>query len=156
MTKYVPQFKLRNREHDIVCEEMEAFLRSINSPLLGLSYFIKDCADYFKINEIFILALCAHESNWGKSAIAKVKNNLCGWGAIDADPMGGAWNFFSREGCIMTVCGFLNRNYLTRGAKYYKGGTVRTVGSIYASDPKWADKICKIMNQIGDWIHEHK
>jgi len=38
------------------------------------------------INPIFILALAIHESGWGKSQIARAKNNLFGWGAVDADP----------------------------------------------------------------------
>jgi beta-N-acetylglucosaminidase len=151
-TEYLPQFLVRNLESDVKCVDLDNFLRNIDSPLLGLGNFIKDCAECFKINELFILAMIGLESGWGKSKIAKTKNNLMGWGAIDSDPMNGAWLFHSKEGCIMTVCRYIDRSYLTKDGKFYRDGTIKGIGGVYSSDPQWAEKICSIMNQIRKFI----
>ena len=148
MQLYVPQYRLRNLDDEVQARHLDGFLVANKSPLAGLGAFIKDCSECYKINEVFILALAIHESGWGNSRLAEEKLNLCGWGAIDENPFENAWTFHSLEGCLMTVCKYLDRNYLTRKGKYYKDGTIAGVGRVYASDPKWANKICHIMNRI--------
>jgi len=152
--KYNPKSVLRNLEPNVRCVDLDDYLRSVNSPLLGLGNFIKDCSECFKINELFIFALIALESGWGRSSIAKTKNNLCGWGAINADPMEGAWRFHCQEGCIMTVCHHLDQKWLTKGGEHYKDGTIGGVGRAFTTDPDWANKICQIMNQVKGYIDE--
>ena len=155
MQLYVPQYRLRNLDEKAEGRHFDAFLEANRSPLAGLGNFIKDCSECYKINEVFVLALAIHESGWGNSRIAQDKNNLCGWGAVDADPYEGAWRFHTKEGCLMTVCKYLDRSYLTRKGKYYKGGTIADVGKVYASDKKWADKICHIMNRIEIYVEQN-
>ena len=49
----------------------------------------------YDINGIFLAAIAIHESGWGTSTIAKNKNNLFGYGAVDSNPYGGAYSFSS-------------------------------------------------------------
>ena len=49
----------------------------------------------YKINGVFLAAVAVHESGWGTSTIAKNKNNLFGYGAVDSNPYGGAYSFSS-------------------------------------------------------------
>lgn len=151
---YMPKFLIRDLEPAIKAIELDAYLDHVSSPLKGMGGFIKDVEECFKINSIFILAIIGLESSWGKSNIAKTKHNLMGWGAIDNDPMNGSWMFQSHEGCIMTVCHYLDRQYLTRDGKYYVDGTVGGIGKKYASDKEWGKKICDVMNGIMKFIEE--
>ena len=156
--EFLPQFNLRYLKSEVTEEQLDGYLYAQEQkhqrmvPLCGLGWIVVACAKQFKINSIFILALMIHESGWGRSRLARVKNNLCGWGAVDWNPFKMAWKFHSKEACVITVCRFLDKHYLTRGGKYYHGVTIRDVNRVYASDKKWTDKICKHMNQIGNFI----
>ena len=144
---YTPEFRVRVIESDIYGGDLDDFLGSKHSSLCGLGGIINALGRYYKINQLFILALMIHESAWGQSHFAQTRNNLCGWGAVDKNP-DKAWHFHNREECVLTVCKFLDLNYLTKKGKYYKGGTIGEVGRVYASDPMWAVGLCKLMNQI--------
>lgn len=48
-------------------------------------------------NALYLLAHAIHESNWGKSKIARDKNNLFGIGANDGNPYQDAWTYENYE-----------------------------------------------------------
>ena len=155
---YVPEFNLRSIEPDITEDCLDGFLYAQEQkqgrevPLVGLGWIVVACANHFHIDPLFILSLMIHESGWGRSRLARKKNNLCGWGAVDWNPFKAAWKFHSKEACIITVCDFLDRHYLTKGGKYYHGTTIRDVNRSYASDQRWGIGICRLMNQIQGFL----
>ena len=105
------------------------------------------------INPMFILALAIHESGWGRSQIAKAKNNLFGWGAIDSDPFNKAWSFESYQDCCEVVIKFIKESYLTEGGKFFKEATLQGINVNYSSDKKWALGVRTLMNEIDKHVN---
>lgn len=115
----------------------------------ALQHNLKDYAEYFieaeqtyGINAIFIAAIAAHESGWGRSYIAQNKNNLFGWKGSNG------YKYFNnvREG-IMHVSRGLKVNYLSPDGCYFNGYTVEAV-SIYYCNSTWAGYINSMMRYI--------
>ncbi len=90
------------------------------------------------INALVLAAICAHESGWGTSRLARDKNNLAGLGAYDCSP-GKAMCFDSREECVF---------YLARLLRDKPGDSLAEIGIWYASDPYWAAKVAGCMKLI--------
>jgi len=90
------------------------------------------------INALVLAAICAHESGWGTSRLAREKNNLAGLGAYDCSP-GKAMCFDSREECVF---------YLARLLRDKPGDSLAEIGIWYASDPYWAAKVAGCVRLI--------
>ncbi len=90
------------------------------------------------INAVILAAICAHESGWGTSRLARERNNLAGLGAYDDCP-GRALTFTTRDDCIF---------YLAR--LIADGGSLEEIGTWYASDPRWAEKVAACMKAISE------
>jgi beta-N-acetylglucosaminidase len=88
-------------------------------------------------NALALAAICALESGWGTSSIARGKNNLAGLGAYDDSP-GRALRFDDRAECIMFLADLLQD----------RPGSLEEVGVWYASDPRWAEKVAGCMKII--------
>lgn len=101
-----------------------------------------------QINPIFILALAIHESGWGRSNIARVKNNLFGWGAFDRDPFNGAWTFRDYADCCDVVMGKIKASYLTSGGAFFEGASLKGMNVHYSTDRQWATGVRTLMNEI--------
>ena len=85
--------------------------------------------------DVVLAAICAHESGWGRSKLARERNNLAGLGAYGP---GLGMAFESRADCI---------DYLAR-LLAGKPGTLAEVGRWYASDPRWAAKVAGCVRSI--------
>lgn len=83
------------------------------------------------INGLILAAICAHESGWGTSRLARDKNNLAGLGAYDGREYACGMTFDSRADCIMFLARLLRD----------RPGTLEQVGHWYASDPGWSGKV---------------
>ncbi len=92
------------------------------------------------VSAVLLAAICAHESGWGMSRLAREKNNLAGLGAYDGCEYTAALAFESREECVM----FLARLLVKRP------GTLDEVGRWYATDPGWARKVAGCMKLIAE------
>ena len=57
MNPYIPKTVLSFREPDITAVEIDDYFQKMSSPLFGLGSFVKDCAECWKINEMFLVAL---------------------------------------------------------------------------------------------------
>ena len=90
------------------------------------------------INALVLAAICAHESGWGTSRLARERNNLAGLGAYDCSP-GKAMCFDSREECVF---------YLARLLRDKPGDSLAEIGIWYASDPYWAAKVAGCVRLI--------
>lgn len=130
--------------------KLHRFLFSKQATRLGkLVMPILEIGNLYGINPIYILAHAILESNWGQSKIAEDKNNLFGYGAIDSDPYNSAYAFPNRECGVLYVMWKIRKNYLTEEGKYWGGSaTLEGMNKRYASDKKWAEKICNIMNLL--------
>ena len=113
----------------------------------------------YKINGVFLAAVAIHESGWGTSTIAKNKNNLFGYGAVDSNPYGGAYSFSSYNEGIDLVARVLTKYYLNpngteiydgniANGKFYSGSNLSAVNRRYASDKNWANSVYKWMKYL--------
>jgi beta-N-acetylglucosaminidase len=106
--------------------------------LAGIGEALVEAEQATGINALILAAICAHESGWGRSRIAKEKNNLAGLGAYDHSP-GSAIRFESREECVMFLAELLRDR---------PGESLEEIGGWYASDPAWARKVAGCMRVI--------
>ncbi|WP_350343914.1 glucosaminidase domain-containing protein [Proteinivorax tanatarense] len=105
------------------------------------------------VNAFFLLALAVHESGWGRSDIARDKNNLFGFGAYDKNPYKYARSFSTKEEGIDVVASHISNQYLTEGGRFYSGGfTLKHVNRRYASDLNWHVKIARSMERFNQDI----
>ena len=114
--------------------------------LLGIAL----AAEKYELNPVYILAHAILESGWGRSKIAREKNNLFGYKAYDSSPYESAMKFVDYPTCIDTVMGAVKKEYLTPGGKYFNGATLEGMNVRYATDKTWSEKIRNIMNRIYD------
>jgi membrane-bound lytic murein transglycosylase B len=91
------------------------------------------------INALVLAGIIAHESGWGRSRIAKEKNNLAGLGTYDHSP-GSAICFESRAECVMFLAELLRE----------RPGSLEEIGTWYAIDPRWAEKVAGCMKMIAE------
>jgi len=101
------------------------------------------------INARFFVAHAMLESGWGTSPIAQYKRNLFGYNAYDRDPWRYATRFPSHAKGVAAVSAILRDSYLTPGGRWwYRFTTPRAINRYYASDPRWADKVATLANEI--------
>lgn len=104
------------------------------------------------ISAVFITAHAALETGWGHSTIAKTKNNLFGFNAVDSNP-GNANRYKQQSESVEHYAQFLSDNYLHKGGKYYNGATPHGIMIRYASaGDKAARTIADIMNMLTEHI----
>ena len=122
----------------------------------GLFY---DMEQKYNINGIFLASMGIHESNWGKSNIAKQKKNLFGYGSYDSSAFESSYTFESYQYGIELVAKVLAKYYLnepgtiiydgeTAVGSYYNGPTILGVNTRYASDPNWSNRVFSIMESL--------
>ena len=116
-------------------ERLERALSGTGLAGLGQAFYgaEKACG----VNAVVLAAICAHESGWGTSKLARERNNLAGLGAYSA---GMGMTFESRADCI---------DYLAR-LLAGRPGTLEQVGGWYAEDPGWARKVAACMKIIAE------
>jgi len=134
----------------ITGRELDEAIRAVSpgSPLIGLGRTFLEVQDRNGIDAVYQTAHAAHESNWGRSRIARTKNNLFGWSAFDRCPGACADSFRSYAACVRQVMGYVDDDYLSPGGSFYEGPTLRGMNVNYATDPYWAEKIAKIMRRL--------
>ena len=128
-------------------------------------YFIPNAENFYNIpikygiDPRFIFCIAIHESGFGTSAIANEKGNFFGWNANDSNPYGDASTFVNMSAGIEQVSSFLAKNYISSSGMFYQAiidnsynpSTIQGIGSIYASDPNWANAIMQHAKNIFDY-----
>lgn len=127
-------------------EKIDAYLKG--TPMEGMGKVFKHAENRFGVNAYFLASIGVLESGYGRSAIARDKKNLFGFGAYDDDPYKHAHKFQSFEEGVVKVAKHLDRNYLTNGGDYYRGTTVEDIGKSYATSGTWAKKIEDIIHEM--------
>ena len=93
------------------------------------------------------MAHSALESSWGRSQIAKDKNNFFGIAAYDSTPYHSAKSFDNVDKGILGAAKWIRENYLDEG-RTHLGNKSSGMNVLYASDPYWGEKIASIMMTI--------
>ena len=123
-------------------------LLNINNSLLenkGATF--KEAEEHYHINALYLLAHSALESDWGRSKIAKDKNNFFGITAYDTTPYLSAKTFDDVDKGILGASKWIKENYIDRG-RTFLGNKASGMNVEYASDPYWGEKIASIMMNI--------
>lgn len=126
----------------------KAWRRHGAAGLFGTGEALVRAEEKYGVNALALAAIIVHESGWGRSSIARRKNNLAGINATDSNPFGNARTFKSKGDCIFYLAKMLKQRYLTAGGSFYRGDNLAAVNACYASDPAWASKVASIMGVI--------
>lgn len=125
-------------------------LLNINNSLLenkGATF--KEAEEHYHINALYLLAHSSLESNWGRSKIAKDKNNFFGITAYDTTPYLSAKTFDDVDKGILGAIKWIKENYIDRG-RTFLGNKASGMNVEYASDPYWGEKIASVMMKINE------
>lgn len=125
-------------------------LLNINNSLLenkGTTF--KEAEEHYHINALYLLAHSALESDWGRSKIAKDKNNFFGITAYDTTPYLSAKTFDDVDKGILGATKWIKENYIDRG-RTFLGNKASGMNVEYASDPYWGEKIASVMMKINE------
>lgn len=125
-------------------------LLNINNSLLenkGATF--KEAEEHYHINALYLLAHSALESDWGRSKIAKDKNNFFGITAYDTTPYLSAKKFDDVDKGILGATKWIKENYIDRG-RTFLGNKASGMNVEYASDPYWGEKIASVMMKINE------
>ena len=125
-----------------------------NSMLVGKGATFKAAEQKYGVNALYLVAHSALESAWGKSNIAKAKNNFFGIAAYDSSPYTSATKFDNVDAGILGAARWINEKYLSnssypaRGA--YLGNKANGMNVNYATAPYWGESIASIMFDAND------
>jgi TP901 family phage tail tape measure protein len=103
------------------------------------------------LDPLYLVAHAAHETGWGKSRIAKSKNNFYGIGAFDSSPYASAYGYNGATAGIVEGAKWISKNYANGRYGQDTLAKMRFNNGVhqYATDPRWADKIASIMSGSG-------
>lgn len=127
-------------------EKIDAYFKG--TALEGLGKDFENAERKSGVNGVFLAALAALESNSGRSAIAREKNNLFGFQAFDSDPYSNAASFENYAAGIDFVSSYLKREYLSEDGSYYNGTSIEDINKKYATDKNWHKKLADIIGDI--------
>ena len=108
----------------------------------------------YGVNALMAASFAALESWWGKSDIAKSKNNLFGLNATDNNPGGNADSFNTVDDCIMNFTSswmskrYLNATYSSLFRGGYFGDKASGIFGKYSSDPYEGEKCASIAENM--------
>ena len=118
-----------------------------NSPLAGKGATFKEAEERYGVNALYLMAHSALESAWGRSQIARDKNNFFGIAAYDTSPYLSAKSFDDVDKGILGAAKWIRENYIDYGRDHL-GNKATGMNVRYASDPYWGEKIASIMMTI--------
>ena len=120
-----------------------------DSKLAGKGATFKAAEQRYGVNALYLVAHSSLESAWGRSKIAKDKNNFFGITAYDDTPYTSATKFDNVDSGIMGAARWINSRYLhssgypANGA--YLGNKAGGMNVNYATAPYWGESIASIM-----------
>ena len=123
------------------------------SRLAGKGAVFKEAEKRYQVNALYLMAHSALESAWGRSQIAKDKNNFFGIAAYDTTPYDSAKSFDNVDKGILGAAKWIRENYIDEG-RTHLGNKSSGMNVLYASDPYWGEKIASIMMTINSKLGE--
>ena len=131
-------------------DKVFSLLNIDNSLLENKGATFKEAEEHYHINALYLLAhSAALESDWGRSKIAKDKNNFFGITAYDTTPYLSAKTFDDADKGILGATKWIKENYIDRG-RTFLGNKASGMNVEYASDPYWGEKIASVMMKINE------
>ena len=130
-------------------DKVFSLLNIDNSLLENKGATFKEAEEHYHINALYLLAHSALESDWGRSKIAKDKNNFFGITAYDTTPYLSAKTFDDVDKGILGATKWIKENYIDRG-RTFLGNKASGMNVQYASDPYWGEKIASVMMKINE------
>ncbi|NMA91818.1 MAG: SH3 domain-containing protein [Firmicutes bacterium] len=121
---------------------------SSGTPLADLAEVYLEAQERWGVNALYLMAHSALESGWGRSPLARDKNNIYGFKAYDRDPYGCGSTFKSKADCINYVSAYIRLAYLNGDGIYYYGPHLYGMNHKYATDKDWHKKIADIMERF--------
>ena len=134
-------------------DKVFSLLNIDNSLLENKGATFKEAEEHYHINALYLLAHSALESDWGRSNIAKDKNNFFGITAYDTTPYLSAKTFDDVDKGILGASKWIKENYIDRG-RTFLGNKASGMNVEYASDPYWGEKIASVMMKINEKLGE--
>ncbi|MEG1083957.1 MAG: glucosaminidase domain-containing protein [Hydrogenoanaerobacterium sp.] len=139
---YIADITVRQGYRYYTANELEKGLLHDLKPLAPL--FIK-AQDTYGIDAVFLAAVSAEESGWGRYKFRD--NNIFGFENCDYD---------SLEACINSVASWLHTEYLTPSGRYYEGLGVADINIHYNGRKSWESNVALIMHQIVERIESEE
>ena len=130
-------------------DKVFSLLNIDNSLLENKGATFKEAEKHYHINALYLLAHSALESDWGRSKIAKDKNNFFGITAYDTTPYLSAKTFDDVDKGILGATKWIKENYIDRD-RTFLGNKASGMNVQYASDPYWGEKIASVMMKINE------
>ena len=149
-------FRDLRKPTNYTAEELDKVYSLMNikgSRLAGKGAIFKEAEKRYQINALYLIAHSAIESSWGRSQIAKDKNNFFGIAAYDTTPYDSAKSFDDVDKGILAAAKWIRENYIDNG-RTYLGNKASGMNVLYASDPYWGEKIASIMMRINSQLGE--
>ena len=149
-------FRDLRKPSNYTAEELDKVYSLMNikgSRLAGKGSIFKEAEERYQINALYLIAHSALESSWGRSQIAKDKNNFFGIAAYDTTPYDSAKSFDDVDKGILGAAKWIRENYIDNG-RTYLGNKSSGMNVLYASDPYWGEKIASIMMSINSKLGE--
>ena len=149
-------FRDLRKPTNYTAEELDKVYSLMNikgSRLAGKGAIFKEAEERYQINALYLIAHSALESAWGRSQIAKDKNNFFGIAAYDTTPYDSAKSFDNVDKGILGAAKWIRQNYIDNG-RTYLGNKSSGMNVLYASDPYWGEKIASIMMTINSKLGE--
>ena len=149
-------FRDLSKPTNYTAEELDKIYSIMNikgSRLAGKGAIFKEAEKRYGINALYLMAHSALESSWGRSQIARDKNNFFGIAAYDTTPYQSAKSFDNVDKGILGAAKWIRQNYYDQG-RTYLGNKASGMNVLYASDPYWGEKIASIMMTINSKLGE--
>ena len=149
-------FRDLRKPTNYTAEELDKVYSLMNikgSRLAGKGAIFKEAEERYQVNALYLIAHSALESAWGRSQIAKDKNNFFGIAAYDTTPYDSAKSFDNVDKGILGAAKWIRQNYIDNG-RTYLGNKSSGMNVLYASDPYWGEKIASIMMTINSKLGE--
>ena len=127
---------------NVTREQMYTILEGTALQTLSNGYVYME--EVYGINALFLVAISAYESGWGRSELAMTHNNLGGLKAND-----GSWAYFNDWfECLSYKADLLYHQYLSVDGAYYNGTSTWSINARYCEEDYWADNINAIAYEL--------
>lgn len=116
----------------------------------GAEEAIYRAEEEYGIDPLFTYAVACLESDYGRSPIARDKNNLYGMNAEDDDPYNKAYYYDSKSESIEDFIERIDKYYVSQGYT-----DIDDINRKYSSDSNWHIKVYAIMNEGANKINSN-
>jgi beta-N-acetylglucosaminidase len=145
MWELTPETKIMSASN-LTWLQLHLALKGTPLEVLSLSFV---CAEKMSgVNALLLTSVAVLESGWGKSPLSQRTKNLFGFQAYDSNPSSMAKVFKSYEEGIFYVADYIKTRYATFGGRYYVDGTLAGMGTLWASDKQWVQKVCSVAGTL--------